>query len=117
MDLNITNVVSSNIRTLTIPKSSNAVEPGKNLPPAGNAEPSSPPIADLEKTVQQISEFMAENSRGVQFRVDNASGKTVVTVVNRNNGEVIRQIPSEEMLHIAEQFRRLGELHLVDDEI
>ena len=42
----------------------------------------------------------------VRFRVDDASGKTVITVMNTDNGEVIRQIPSEEALRLAEAMNK-----------
>ena len=92
---------------------------GKTLPEIGNSEPVVEPVdltENIEKTVEQISEFVNANARGLRFRVDDASGRTVVTVLNPNNGEIIRQIPSEEFLHFAAELRRYGEAHLVDKE-
>ena len=70
----------------------------------------------IEKTVENISEFVNASARGLRFRVDDASGRTVVTVVNPNSGEIIRQIPTEEFLQIASELRRYGEAHLLDKE-
>ena len=92
---------------------------GKTMPDAGKAEPVVQPVdlsESIEKSVEQISEFVNANARGLRFRVDDASGRTVVTVLNPNSGEIIRQIPSEEFLHIATELRRYGEAHLVDKE-
>ena len=92
---------------------------GKIMPEAGNSAPVVEPIdlsASIEKTVEQISEFVNANARGLRFRVDDASGRTIVTVLNPNSGEVIRQIPTEEFLHYAAELRRYGEAHLVDKE-
>lgn len=92
---------------------------GKAVPETGNSQPVVEPAdirESIEKTVEQISEFVSANARGLRFRVDDASGHTVVTVLNPNNGEVIRQIPSEEFLQIASELRRFGEAHLVDVE-
>lgn len=49
----------------------------------------------------------------LSFRVDEELGRVVVTVLDRRDGTVLRQIPSEEALRIA---RRLAEQdsHLVD---
>lgn len=40
--------------------------------------------------------------RGVQFQVDAATGRTVVRVVNMATGEVVRQIPDEVVMRIAQ---------------
>ena len=88
---------------------------GHTSPPSGNAPPQTVPI-DTAKSIQNLTEFLSDNARGLRFSVDNASGQTIVTVVNPSNGEVIRQIPSEAMLHITNMLRRYGNLHLVDDE-
>ena len=92
---------------------------GKAVPESGNSQPLVKPEdirESIEKTVEQISEFVHANARGLRFRVDDASGRTVVTVVNPNSGEIIRQIPSEEFLQIASELRRFGRAHLVDKE-
>ncbi len=92
---------------------------GKIVPDSGNSRPVVEAVdtsQSIEKTVEQISEFVNANARGLRFRVDDASGHTVVTVLNPNSGEIIRQIPTEEFLHLASQLRRYGEVHLVDKE-
>jgi flagellar protein FlaG len=38
----------------------------------------------------------------LQFSVDSASGRTVVSVRDMATGDVIRQIPSEEALRLAQ---------------
>lgn len=92
---------------------------GKIVPQSGNSEPVTKPVdlsKSIEKTVEQISEFVNANARGLRFRLDDASGHMVVTVLNPNSGEVIRQIPTEEFLQIASTLRQYGEVHLVDKE-
>ncbi|GEM74323.1 flagellar protein FlaG [Vibrio sagamiensis] len=59
-----------------------------------------------EKIVEQMNEFVSSINKGVAFRVDEASGRNVVTVYEATTGEVIRQIPDEEMLVV---LRRLAE--------
>jgi flagellar protein FlaG len=55
----------------------------------------------IESAVQEINESMKGQSVGVQFEVDKDTDKLVVKVVDRVSGELIRQIPSEEVLRIA----------------
>lgn len=52
---------------------------------------------------------MAQN---LQFSMDKSSGKTVVRVVDTSTQEVIRQIPSEEVLQMAQELDRMQGLLL-----
>lgn len=57
--------------------------------------------AQLEVAVAQINEYVQNNQRTLEFSVDEESGRDVVRVLDRQTDEVIRQIPSEEVLAIA----------------
>lgn len=62
------------------------------------------PIADPElvkKAAAQINEFIQSNSSSLLFSVDKAHNRIIVKVVDKETGEVIRQIPGEETLAIA----------------
>ncbi|MDJ0877691.1 MAG: flagellar protein FlaG [Halieaceae bacterium] len=48
-----------------------------------------------------ISSFVQNVSRELRFDVDEQSGRTVIMVMDRNTDQVIRQIPSEEVLALA----------------
>lgn len=62
---------------------------------------SEPTPGSLEKAVREINDSMQGQSVGVRFEVDNDTDRLVVKVVDRQSGELIRQIPSEEVLRIA----------------
>lgn len=62
--------------------------------------------ATLESAVARMNDHIQNLQRNLQFTVDEESGKDVVTVVDSETDEVIRQIPSEEALELA---RRLHE--------
>lgn len=51
---------------------------------------------------QQLESYLRSVGRSVQFSIDSASGRTVVSVRDAATGEVIRQIPSEEALRLAQ---------------
>ena len=57
--------------------------------------------ASLESAVGEINESLVGQSVGVRFEVDSDTDRLVVKVVDRDSGELIRQIPSEEVLRIA----------------
>lgn len=60
----------------------------------------------LEKTVKQLNEFSRSQERNLQFSFDEALDLTVITVVDSETDEVIRQIPSEEVLRLAQHLER-----------
>lgn len=60
----------------------------------------------VEEAVSSINEFVQNQQRTIRFSIDEQSGRDVVVVVDQFTEEVIRQIPTEELLVIA---RRLAE--------
>jgi len=66
--------------------------------PAQEAQPSR---QELDKAVKAVSVFVTSVNNSLQFSVDDDSGRTVVKVIDTATKEVIKQIPSKEMLAIA----------------
>ena len=67
--------------------------------PADAVEEATP--AQVERAVNEVNAALESRSVGLQFEIDKDTDKVVVKVVDRENGEVIRQIPSEEVLRVA----------------
>ena len=65
------------------------------------AEPSKEAV---ESAVEEISNYVQSVSRDLQFSIDEDLGKTIVTVLNDTTQEVIRQIPSEELVELAKRL-------------
>ncbi len=65
--------------------------------------------ANLEQALQDLSGYVQNVQRNLQFDVDDASGHTVIRVVDSETDEVIRQIPSEEVLALARHLKSMGE--------
>lgn len=59
---------------------------------------------NLQGAVSQINDYVQNLQRNLQFTVDEATGKDVVTVIDSESKEVIRQIPSEEALELARRL-------------
>jgi flagellar protein FlaG len=78
---------------------------------AQSSDPSKQVAAQQEQRVkeaaQQLNEFMKITSIGLHFTTDWESGQTVVKVLNKATGEVIRQIPSEEALKLSKAMDTL----------
>jgi flagellar protein FlaG len=74
-----------------------------------SVEASSQPTREVvAKAAADIQQFVQSMGRNLSFSVDEASGYHVVRVVNPNTGELVRQLPSEELLKIARDFQRLN---------
>ncbi|AEY02443.1 flagellin FlaG [Oceanimonas sp. GK1] len=54
----------------------------------------------LEEMAEQVESFVSTFNRGLKFRVDEDSGRHIVTVLDSDTGDVVRQIPSEELLDV-----------------
>lgn len=63
----------------------------------------------LLDTVNTLNENAFAIKRSLQFNVDEQTGTTVITVRNSQTDEVIRQIPSEALLKLAQRMEALGE--------
>lgn len=61
----------------------------------------------MEKIAADLQKFVQSMGRDLNFSVDETTGYHVVKVVNPTTGELVRQLPSEELLKIARDFERL----------
>lgn len=62
----------------------------------------------LKNAVQEIEKFVQSIKRNLEFSIDETSGKVVVKVIASATGEVVRQIPSEEALKLADSLNSAG---------
>ena len=61
----------------------------------------------IARAVAEISEFVQAQNRHLTFSIDEGSQRAVVKVTDAESGDVIRQIPSEEVLLLSERIRDL----------
>ncbi len=61
----------------------------------------------LEDSVSQLKDLVQTVQRDLQFSIDDFSGKTVITVLDSKTEEIIRQIPSEEVLALAKNIESM----------
>lgn len=62
-------------------------------------------VTEVQATVESVNEGLQLVQTGLRFKVDDASGRTIVNIVDKETDEVIRSIPSEDMLRIASRLR------------
>ena len=80
---------------------------------AAVAAASPPPSAQqVQQAIEQIQHVLSFVAQNLQFSVDQGTGRTVIRVVDSQTKEVIRQIPTEEAMAIAQALDRMQGLLL-----
>jgi uncharacterized FlaG/YvyC family protein len=94
------------------------VRPGRSAPSAVHAPAAAPPPPNAVSTesasskppaevVDALAARVAANTRtGSRIRVDEATDRVVVQILNAEN-EVIKQLPPEDLLRVLERFREV----------
>lgn len=80
--------------------------------PADAAPQPQPSSEQVQKAVENLRRTVAPLANDLQFSVDEGTGTTVIKVVDSSTKEVIRQIPSEEVLSLAKDLDQLQGLLL-----
>ena len=62
--------------------------------------------AELESTLEEINSYLNEIGSSLSFIHDEASGRSAVQVLDEH-GEVIRQIPPQELLDVYAKIRNI----------
>jgi len=83
-------------------------EEGKELPKLVSSQ--SVNNTELKEVVSEMNDFVQSVQRNLSFSLDEGSGHTVIKVVDTNSGELIRQIPSEDVLAVASQLRDIRDM-------
>lgn len=97
------------------PQQTNTVSSSQPAPPEPGQPASTentPPLSaqEITRAVDSIKQLSQQIDRNLLFHVDEGTGKTVVTVLDKETEEVIRQIPSEELLSVAQRLKEGGGL-------
>lgn len=115
--MNITSIASqagpgrngAGAASVAVPAPASGPAPAQAGPPQPVAAPAQPPSqqADVQMAVARAQEVLSQTSANLKFAVDGDTGTLVVKVVDTETDQVIRQIPSEEMLALARNMDRL----------
>ncbi|MCB1774598.1 MAG: flagellar protein FlaG [Gammaproteobacteria bacterium] len=60
----------------------------------------------LEEVVSDLNNLVRELHRELQFSVDEDSGETVIKVIDKETDEIVRQIPSEEIMELRRRLQQ-----------
>lgn len=75
-----------------------AVDPTKKTQASGE---------EVQAAVKSINDFVKTVNNGIEFTVDNDTGRNIVKVIDNSTKQVIRQFPSEEALAIAKALDKV----------
>jgi len=101
------------LRPTSVPKIESAalVAQTENSVNSTQEPPTSGSAADTEivSVVSSLNESVQNIQRGIEFSVDEESGHSVIKVVDRETGDVIRQLPTEEALAVSRHIQEFVE--------
>jgi flagellar protein FlaG len=81
----------------------------QEVPSQGNKMPQQLDKAHFESAVSSLNNALQTVHRDLVFNLDEDSGHVVIKVMDSNSGELIRQIPTEEVLAIAASLKNYSE--------
>ena len=83
------------------------------------AEEQQAPIAqqDVKQAVTSLNDYVQNIERDLEFSLDDDSGKMVVTVIDKETSEVVRQIPDEVALRLAQDLQQDEPLSLFNAKV
>lgn len=64
--------------------------------------------AQLEKMVESLDQFISSFNKNLSFRVEEDLETTVVSVYETSSGDLVKQIPNEDMLNLARKMVELS---------
>jgi flagellar protein FlaG len=84
--------------------------PAEDPKAAEKVAASQPSREQLDEAMVEVKKALAPVARNLQFSIDDETGRSVVKVVDSSTNEVIRQIPSEELLAITHSMDKFSGL-------
>ncbi|WP_300554727.1 flagellar protein FlaG [Limnohabitans sp. Rim8] len=55
----------------------------------------------IQQAIENLNQQLKDNGRGLSFQMDETINRPIITVRNIHTGEVVRQIPNEEVVRMA----------------
>ena len=98
--------IASSVKNDVAPSKKQDGDSDKSVEQAGEALKARQEInqKELEAMVEQMQDFVDSINTGLSFKIDD-DGRNIITIYEAKTGDIIRQIPSDDMLEI---LRRLS---------
>ncbi len=101
---------SEAIARTSINRESDTTEPRKTLQKGKRS------ADEIRKDLDVINAQLKIRNRSIQFSIDESSHDIVVRVVDKESGELIRQVPPESLLRLREQMAEISGL-IVEEKV
>jgi flagellar protein FlaG len=91
-------------------QSESAVKPVRDRDNRVDADPSistpepTPTIEKLEQAAARVKDVLRGTTSRLEIEIDSDSHKAVIKILNGESGEIIRQIPAQELLDLAKHL-------------
>lgn len=95
------------------PEAASVKEPASARAEASN-KPEKPSDKTLHEAVDRVAKFVSQSNSEISFTIDTKSGDNIVKVIDSASKEVIRQMPSEEVVAISQALDKLQGLFVRD---
>jgi len=79
---------------------------GQTLPVSGQTKPLKPTAEAVGAAVSQINDHLQTVRRNIEFSVDKVTGQIVVKVLDAKTHKLVREIPPEVVLQLADAFKK-----------
>ena len=91
-----------------LPVSANARTDGQSSNPPNDLKAGGFSERDMTAAVERLNELAQVIRRELHFSVDKATGRTVIKIIDAESKEMIRQIPSEEVVALIAHLQEFG---------
>jgi flagellar protein FlaG len=129
-DVKLTGVDQSAQRVVTIPLAQSSktsatgidanvsgIKPDQKVQAQQKVEGQEVDQKSVESAVTKLNDYVQSVQRNLQFNLDDESGKTIITVVDRDTSAVIRQIPDDVALKLAQDLQQDEPLSLFNAKV
>jgi len=112
MDISTTNLTSPTSATAAVTGSGSTSSKAATAQSSAIAATAKKPVerSELEKAVKDIQKAADDTQRNLKFSIDDKTHKVVVKVIATETGLVVRQIPDEAALKLAQSLDETGSL-------
>ena len=62
----------------------------------------------LKRIKKTLAAYVKSTQRDIQIQVHKVSGKIIVRIVSKEDGKIIREIPSEELINLEGKLEEIG---------
>jgi len=112
MDVNSINTTGANFRNHEPPVANSKVKSDKSQEMSD--DPKKPVVvsrSELDRAVERANKIGQNLKRRLNFSIDEATDRVVVKIIDEDTGEIVRQVPPQEMLRIAAHLKRLQDMN------